>query len=131
MIAECEQNKQLEKKGVLLYSSTGSNATVIELNENISNYDEYEVYYSLNSANGAVKHVRAKINESVALDGSLPGYFNNEYYAIRLISTSAYVAGKKLTKAVGYSQDLTTSGALAFSDSLNAIYIKRVIGYKK
>ena len=122
--------KKAENKEKVLYEGPGTNATSITLNDDISNYDEYEVDYSLNSANGAVKCVRAKSNEAVALDGSLTGYFNEQYYAIRLIATSAYVAGNVLHKSVGYVQDLAVNGSLRFSDTANAIYIKRVIGYK-
>ena len=117
-------------KGTVLYESSGSNSTSLTLNDNITNYQYYEIFYSVGTATGAMASSRVLVGKSAKLDGAISGYFDN-YYGIRLIATNASISGKNLTKQQGYAQTLKTDGTMVFSDALNGIYIHKVVGYKE
>lgn len=117
-------------KGTVLYESTGSNSTSLTLNDNITNYKECEIFYSVGTATGAMASVKVLVGKPIKLDGAITGFFDG-FYGIRLIATSATISGKNLSKPVGYAQLLKTDGTMVFSDALNGIYIHKVIGYKE
>lgn len=117
-------------KGTVLYESTGSNSTSLTLSDNISNYKECEIFYSVGTATGTMASVKALVGKPIKLDGAITGFFDG-FYGIRLIATSATISGKNLSKPVGYAQLLKTDGTMVFSDVLNGIYIHKVTGYKE
>ena len=117
-------------KGTVLYESSGSNSTSLTLNDNITNYQYCEIFYSVGTATGAMASVKALVGKPIKLDGAITGFFDG-FYGIRLIATSATISGKNLSKPVGYAQLLKTDGSISFSDTLNGIYIHKVIGYKE
>lgn len=118
-------------KGTVLYESTGSNSTSLTLSDNISNYKEYEVFYSLRTENGEANSVRCLVGRSAILTGAISGYFDNSYYGTRLYAGRCSISGNKLTKVIGYNFSFKTDGAALFNDTRNEIYIHKVIGYKE
>ena len=117
-------------KGTVLYESSGTNSISITLSDNIQNYKYCEIFYSVGTATGAMASVKALVGKPIKLDGAITGFFDG-FYGIRLIATSATISVKNLSKPVGYSQLLKTDGSISFSDTLNGIYIHKVIGYKE
>lgn len=123
-------DKVLNLTPVLLYSGT-TDALTITLNDNISNYEYVEVIYCLRNTVGNAKSSKAPVGKTINLSGAVMGYFNDSYYATRLYATFCTISGTTLTKSKGYVQDLKTDGTMVFSDTINEVYITRVIGYKK
>lgn len=117
-------------KGTVLYEGSGTNSTSITLSDNIQNYKYCEIFYSVGTATGAMASVKVLVGKPLKLDGAITGFFDG-FYGIRLIATSATISGKNLSKPVGYAQLLKTDGSISFSDTLNGIYIHKVIGYKE
>lgn len=129
-IAEIDNKQNIGT--VLYFSAAGDNSTTITLNDNISNYVSYEIYYTL-GANGPETSSRAEVGRACTLFGTRTGHFalsEGSYYGIRLNSTNATISGTTLTKPVGYMFTFKTDNTMKFADNENEIYIRKVVGYK-
>jgi hypothetical protein len=119
----------------LYTNESGTNNATITLNDDISNYKEVEILFSMLSTNSVgvtskrMKSVKALVGHQIALEGSVMGYFKN-VYGSRMYSTHCDISGNTLTKTNGYTHTFSTSGAVSFSENENGIYIHRVVGYK-
>lgn len=121
--------KILSLKPVELFSGP-TNATTINLKDSITNYKYVEIFYSMGTANGALKSSKAPVGPAINLSDAISGYFDNSYYGIRLHATSCIISGTTLTKQVGYNFSFKTDNTMVFDDTKNEIYIHEVIGYK-
>lgn len=125
-------NSTKSNKGTVLFESSGDNSTTITLNDDISNYDRYRIYFAL-GLNGPEVSNEVYVGEACALSGAYSGHFElaeGAYYGIRLNATSARIDGNILTKSIGYCFTFKTDNTMKFADTENEIHITKVVGYK-
>ena len=117
-----------ELGGTTLYeNASGTNETSFEISETLADYKYVEVTYG----NGSIRQVvKAPKLYAIPLFLSRTGYFDNSYYGVRQNTSALTIVDKKVTKPVGYTFSFNTGGAIGFSDTLNEIYIYKIVGYK-
>lgn len=127
-INEVQESVNELKETILYENASGTNATSITMSETLANYKTVEVIYGYETVRTSVKVPKGA---ALPLFLSRAGYFQNSYYGVRQNTTSISFNGTTATKAVGYTFDFKTDGTIAFSDTINEIYIYKIVGYKE
>lgn len=112
---------------VLYENESGTNAASFEITKTVPNCKYIEVTYGYESLRHVVKSPKLCI---IPLFLSRMGYFDNSYYGVRQNTATLLIDNKTVTKQVGYTFTFKTNGTMVFSDTLNEIYIYKIVGYK-
>lgn len=125
---QMQDNIEEAINGVVLFESAeGDNSTSITLNETLANYKEIEIVFG-NA--GLIKSVKAPKGFTIELSLSRTGRFDNSYYGVRKNTTNISFNGTTATKPIGYTFTYKVDNTMVFSDTLNEIFIYKIVGYK-
>lgn len=125
-----------ELKGEVLYNTTGDSATTLTLNDDIENYETFEIVYKIinidNDVTLGTGSAKGIVGESCLIGAIHNGYYNDiSSYAMRLYSARVSISQSTLTKFIGYTFSLKApNGDVHFQENRNEIFITKVIGYK-
>ena len=112
-----------------LYNNDSGTTGNIILNDNISNYSFYEIYFSRGTGNDLISASSVKMTTSLITNVSLTlvAYLNN---ITRIYTANISISGTNLTRNYTRYVNIPNSGTGINGDTEGSVYIYKVLGYK-